>query len=132
MNKNIFVIILVSIIWVCKPIPYETVPYRKYLHNRTIDVVVPLRGGRSESDTARPFVPSLLNLRKSKKLDPAFHRLLEQRFLDWKERMDYQQKQEKLYESALRKEREAKRIKRKPDSLYTNEKLDAINYFKLM
>lgn len=41
-----------------------------------------------------------------------------------------QQKQEKLYESALRKEREAKRIKRKSDSLYTKEELDAINYFK--
>ena len=40
------------------------------------------------------------------------------------------EKQEKLYESALRKEREAKRIRHKPDSLHTKEELDAINYFK--
>ena len=130
MKKDIFVILLVSIIWVCKPIPYETVASRKYVHNRTIDVVVSLKGGRSESDTTASFVLSLLNLRKIKKFDPAFHRLLEQRFPDWKERMDYQQKQEKLYESALRKERESKRIRHKPDSLYTNEELDAIKYFK--
>ena len=31
MKKDIFVILLVSIIWVCKPIPYETVAYRKYV-----------------------------------------------------------------------------------------------------
>ena len=96
--------------------------------NITIDVVLFLKGGRSESDTTASFVLSLLNLRKIKKIDPAFHRLLEQRFPDWKERMDYQQKQEKLYESALRKERESKRMRHKP--LYTNKELDAINYFK--
>ena len=72
MNKNIFGIILVSIIWVCKPIPYETVAYRKYIHNRTIDVVVPLRGGKSESDMTRSFAPSLLNLRKRKNLIQLF------------------------------------------------------------
>lgn len=57
MKKDIFVILLVSIIWVCKPIPYETVAYRKYVHNRTIDVVVSLKGGRSESDTTASFAP---------------------------------------------------------------------------
>ena len=57
MKKDIFVILLVSIIWFCKPIPYETVVYRKYVHNRTIDVVLSLKGGRSESDTTASFAP---------------------------------------------------------------------------
>ena len=41
-----------------------------------------------------------IGLGKRKKFDLAFHRRLEQHFPDWEELMNYQKKQEKLYNSA--------------------------------
>ena len=44
--------------------------------------------------------------------------------------MAYQQKQEKLYESAMRKAGEAERRRTKQNFRFTAEELDAINYFE--
>ncbi len=65
-------------------------------------------------------------LGKRKKFNLAYHRRLEKRFPDWQNRIDYQKKQEELYKSAMKKQREIKRLK---DVFYTKEELDAIDYF---
>lgn len=67
---------------------------------------------------------------KRKKIWPAFHRRLGQEFPDWDDPMVYQQKQENLYESAMRKEREAKRTRMRQSFKYTKAELDAIDYFR--
>lgn len=46
-----------SIVWIFKPIAYETVADRNYIDNRTIDVFVFLKSGRSESDIIASFAP---------------------------------------------------------------------------
>ena len=50
-------------------------------------------------------------LGKRKKFDLDFHHQLEQYFPDWKERMDYQKKQEEFYKSAMKRKREIKRLR---------------------
>jgi len=50
-------------------------------------------------------------LSKRKTFDLGFHRRLEQYFLDWKDRMDYQKKQEKFYKLAIKREKELKKAK---------------------
>lgn len=67
-------------------------------------------------------------LGKRRKFDLAYHRRLEKRFPDWQKRVDYQKKQEELYKSAMKKQREIKRLRIK-DVFYTKEELDAIDYF---
>ncbi|MFT6843772.1 MAG: hypothetical protein ACJASR_002556 [Psychroserpens sp.] len=70
------------------------------------------------------------DLEKVKNFDPTFHRRLKQAFPDWTERMDYQKKQEEFYKSAMRKKKEIERIRVLPNTrYYTNEELDAIDYF---
>lgn len=46
-----------------------------------------------------------------KKFDLVFDTKLEQHFPDWKERINYQKKQEKFYKSTMRKQRETLRFK---------------------
>lgn len=80
-------------------------------------------GGDGESRPA-------LVLGKRKKFDLAFHRRLEQHFPDWEERINYQKKQEEFYKSAMKKERELKKLRVKDTSKsYTKQELDAIDYF---
>lgn len=69
-------------------------------------------------------------LGKRKKFDIVFHRRLEQCFPDWKERIDYQKKQEEFYKLAMKKRKELKKIKALDNkSYYTKEELDAMDYF---
>ena len=85
--------------------------------------VLRICGGDGESRLA-------LGLGKRKKFDLAFHRRLEQHFPDWEERMNYQKKQEEFYKSAMRKQRELKRLRIKNIcKFYTKQELDAIDYF---
>ena len=51
----------------------------------------------------------LNNLVKKKEFNANFHCRLEQKFPDWHGRMAYQKKQEKLYESAMKKQGEGKK-----------------------
>ena len=67
---------------------------------------------------------------KRKKFDIVFHRRLEQCFPDWKERIDYQKKQEEFYKLAIKKSKKLKRVGALPKkSYYTMEELDAMDYF---
>lgn len=67
---------------------------------------------------------------KSKKFNIVFHRRLEKYFPDWKERMDYQKKQEEFYKSAIKRKKEIKRIRLLDNkNFYTKEELDAMDYF---
>jgi len=55
---------------------------------------------------------------------------LEQHFPDWEDLMNYQKKQEEFYKSAMRKQRELKRlIIKNICKFYTKQELDAIDYF---
>jgi hypothetical protein len=57
--------------------------------------------------------------------------MLRKHFPDWEGRMDYQKKQEKIYNSALLKKREMQRLHLlETPNLYTKEELDAISYFQ--
>jgi hypothetical protein len=130
-SRRIRILGVFSVIWICKPIPYETVSY--YINKREETVLKVLAVGRAGGQGAdsNNFVGNVLGLKKRKKIDPTFHSRLVQQFPDWNERMDYQQKQEKFYESAIRKRREIQklRIQEIPDFL-TKEELDAIDYFQ--
>lgn len=88
--------------------PVSEVPYQSQ------SVVVQLRAGGS-----------------SQKMDSDLHRRLERHFPDWEERMTYQEKQAEFYKSAMRKQREIRRLRMIDDSSFSSEKeLDSINYFK--
>ena len=64
-------------------------------------------------------------------MDSDLHRRLEKHFPDWEERMSYQEKQAEFYKSALRKKKEIIKLRMIDDSsLYSEEELDSINYFK--
>jgi hypothetical protein len=121
-SRRICILGVFSVIWICKPIPYETVSYINKSEETVLKVLAVGRAGGQGSDSNN-FVGNVLGLKKRKKIDPTFHSRLVQQFADWNERMDYQQKQEKFYESAIRKRREI------PDFL-TKEELDAIDYFQ--
>ena len=54
---------------------------------------------------------------------------MEKHFLDWPERMAFQKKQEELYKSAMRKKREALRLRLKENFSRTSEEQDDIDYF---
>jgi hypothetical protein len=57
--------------------------------------------------------------------------ILKKYFPDWKERIEYQQKQEKFYESVIRKTRELKKLRIEESSkFYSQEELDAFDYFQ--
>ena len=100
-------------------------PTTKPCTEKTIAGQTALRicGGDGESRLA-------LGLGKRKNFDIAFHRRLEQHFPDWKDRMDYQKKQEILYKSAMQKRREALRLRLKENFNRTREEQDAIDYFQ--
>ena len=57
--------------------------------------------------------------------------MLRKHFPDWKDRMDYQKKQEKFYKSAMLRKQEIQRLRRiETPNLYTKEELDAISYYQ--
>ena len=53
-SKRIFILSVLSIIWICKPIPYETVVYRQYVrhqHQKTVHKVT-YGGGRESTSNS--------------------------------------------------------------------------------
>ena len=120
-----------SAIWICKPIPYETLAYRIHQREETVSKVLAVGRAGGQGADSNNFVGNVLDLKKRKKIDPTFHRRLVQHFPDWNEWMAYQQKQEKFYESAMRKKREIRRLRiQESPGFYTKEELDAISYFQ--
>ena len=69
------------------------------------------------------------NKPESIKFDPAFHRHLEKHFSDWPGRMAFQKKQEEIYKMAMRKRREALRLRLKENFARTAKEQNAIDYF---
>jgi hypothetical protein len=120
-----------SVIWICKPILYETMAYRIHQREETVSKVLPVGRAGGQGADSNNFVGNVLGLKKRKKIDPTFHRRLVQHFPDWNERMAYHQRQEKFYESAMRKKREIRRLRIQeiPD-FFTKEELHAIEYFQ--
>ena len=93
-------------------------------------VIEQVRGGARDPEKINSL-NKRISLRKIKNFDPTFHRRLKEAFPDWKERMDYQKKQEEFYKSAMRKRKELKKLKIKYNSnFYTKEQLEAIDYFQ--
>ena len=70
-------------------------------------------------------------IKKKEKFDWAYHRKLEKHFPDWKERIDYQRKQEKFFNSALKKQKQLQGLiqLRDQSKFYTKDELDSIDYF---
>ena len=61
----------------------------------------------------------------------AYHRRLEKEFPDWPERIAYQEKQKRFYDSAIWKEREASKLRlRNKQFAWTLEEKDAVDYIK--
>lgn len=141
-TKKIFLLIILSVLWICKPIPYHQVAYHNYSSQQA---VTSSKDGGNTRSTEVDFVyekastfrsdPSQINLNLiipvgSKNFDPKFHRRLEQEFPDWKNRMDYQERQQKYYKLAMRRKTQLRRTKLlDKESYYTKEELDALNYF---
>ena len=127
-GTRIFILSIFSLVWICKPIPYETLAYRIHQREETVSkgLAVASGGGQGENSNS-----NMLDLKNKKRIYLSFHRRLEQHFPDWNERMAYQQIQENFYESAMRKKREIKKLRiQKIPNFYTKEELDAISYFQ--
>jgi hypothetical protein len=68
---------------------------------------------------------------QKKIFDLDYHRRLEKELPDWPERVAYQKKQKKIYESAILKKKEASkftRIKKEQEKFWTPEEKDAVGY----
>lgn len=85
-----------------------------------------LRGG---SDSGQATVTIRTSLGKKQQINIVTHRRLEKFFPDWEDRMVYQENREKVYESAMRKRREALNLRQKEDFSRTKDEQDAIDYF---
>jgi hypothetical protein len=84
---------------------------------------------RSGSDKPKNIVIIQTSLGKRKKINIVTHRRLEKFFPDWEERIAYQENREKVYKAAMRKRREALRLRQKEDFGRTKDEQDAIDYF---
>ena len=84
---------------------------------------------RSGSDKPKNIVIIQISLGKRKKINIVTHRRLEKFFTDWEERIAYQENRKKVYKAAMRKRREALRLRQKEDFDRTKDEQDAIDYF---
>jgi len=130
-GTRIFILSIFIAIWICKPIPYETLAYRIHQREEILSKVLAVAQGGGQGENSNSFVSNVLDLKNKKRISLSFHRRLEQHFPDCNERMAYQQRQEKFYESAMRKKREIKKLRiQEIPNLYSKEELDAISYFQ--
>lgn len=93
-----------------------------------IERVSNFRAGSDQNSDRKRFIVQIVD-GKTRKFDLVFHSQLEQHFPDWKERMEYQRNQEKLYDSAMKKRRQALRLRLQENWNRTDEEQDAIDYF---
>jgi len=98
--------------------------------DKNIASVLVINSGGERPTRASDSVVLQTGSGKSKKFNIVFHRRLEKYFPDWKERMDYQKKQEEFYKSAMKRKKEIKRLRLLDNKdYYTKEELDAMDYF---
>lgn len=88
----------------------------------SVQSVIRLNGGtQTQNQCVPPALEQTINRRE----------MLRKHFPDWEERMAYQEKQVEFYKSALRKKKEIIKLRMIDDSsLYSENELDSINYFK--
>lgn len=131
-NSNIFWLLAFCLALVYTSIQHQIIEYLEYYHavpQESIRLEILIRGGKG--NIPRESFNSLTGLKKRKKFSIVFHCRLEQHFPDWNERMAYQKNQENFYKSALRKQRELKKLNiREKLNYYTREELDALDYFQ--
>ena len=68
-STRIFILSIFSIIWICKPIPYETVSHLHYVrhqHQKTVNKVLEIPYSGGQESTSNSF--------KKEKIDLSFHR----------------------------------------------------------
>jgi hypothetical protein len=106
--KDLLIVLVFAILWTCKPISYQDLVRNQSIRERT----VVLRGGQEDSRGKSRIGKNIL---------------LEKLFPDWPERVDFQNKQQKFFESGRKKQIAAKRVRRKIQ--LTPEEQDAFNYF---
>lgn len=83
---------------------------------------------RSGSQPRKKIVIIQTSLGK-RKINIVTHRRFEKFFPDWEGRIAYQKNREKVYKAAMRKRREALRLRKKEDFNRTKDEQDAIDYF---
>lgn len=66
---------------------------------------------------------------EKKKINILTHRRLEKFFPDWEERIAYQEDREKVYKAAMKRRRDALRLREKENFNRTKDEQDAIDYF---
>jgi hypothetical protein len=92
----------------------------------SISVVNSLRGG-GDSDSSQSSNSNAAFMRPTPEDTINRREILRKHFPDWEERMDYQKKQEKIYQSGLARIAEAKRVGVK--FKLTKQEQDAFDYF---
>jgi len=120
MLKSVIRLIFISFLiylWVSNPFPF--VSFEDINFNSQSQKIVTIRGG------AKGY-----RSRKPKNFDANFHRILQKGFPDWERRIEYEQKQRKLYESAQNKFKMSPLGISSPDKLLSTEEKDAIAYFQ--
>ena len=112
-STTIFILSIFSILWICKPIPYESVSHLQDTHYQDQKIVTVLQtpSGGGQDD----------------KRDVGRKILLEKLFPDWPDRVDFQKNQQKLFDSGRKKLISAKRVRVKIK--ITPEEQDTFDYF---
>ena len=104
---------MVSILWLCKPIPYQGINYNRNKFVRQQNIMTFRTGSRHKSNVGKKIL--LINL-----------------FPDSPERIAYQNEKRKFYKSGLAKFREAKKLRIPAEYVresLTVSKKDAFDYF---
>jgi len=120
MLKSVIRLILISFLiylWVSNPFPF--VSFEDINFNSQSQKIVTIRGG------AKGY-----RSRKPKNFDANFHHILQKGFPDWERRIEYEQKQRKLYQSAQNKFKMSPLGISYPEKLLSTEEKDAIAYFQ--
>lgn len=120
MIKSLIHLILISFLiylWVSNPVPF--VSFEDINFDSQSQKIISVRGGASN-----------LNKKKPKNFDANFHRILQKGFPDWEKRIEYEQKQRELYESAQKKLKMNPIVISSSEQLFSTEEKDAIAYFQ--
>ena len=115
MNKNkkdLLILLLFGILWAWKPISYEDVVRNQLIREKTVVTNLNFNGGGQNSQGKSSIGRKIL---------------LEKLFPDWSDRVDFQKKQQKFFESGRKRLISAKRVRVKIK--LTPEEQDAFDYF---
>jgi hypothetical protein len=120
MIRSLIHLILISFLiylWVSNPVPF--VSFEDINFDSQSQKIISVRGGAYN-----------FNKKKPKNFDANFHRILQKGFPDWETRIEYEQKQRELYESAQKKLKMSPIGISSSEQLFSTEEKDAIAYFQ--